>query len=276
MHDRRTLSNTTATAGMLGILLMATGLRLVLILRHWPIVNADESIMDLMARHIAYRDEHPIFFWGQRYMGSLQAYWGAVMIHAAGNSAVSVRLGTLLIFVLYPVCLYFLIRWLYTPGYALFIIALLSLGSDRMLGMPLAANGGYAETMLFGAAILLAASWLGMTAPRKDLGVRWSRLLVYAGLGVTSGLALWSDQLILPAVVTAGVFLLFRCRTELRGWVLGALLLGLLVGATPLIIANLSATPGKDSLAVLLGTVFGGGATAVPVWERLAHAETVT
>lgn len=256
---------------MLGILLLATGLRLVLIMRHWPIVNADESIMDLMARHIAYRGEYPIFFWGQHYMGSLQAYLGAALIRFAGNSTFSVRLGTVLIFALYLVCLYFLVRRLYTPAYALFIIALLSLGSDRMLGMPLAANGGYAETMLFGALIFLAASWLGITAPCKGLGVSRARLVAYAGLGVTIGLALWSDQLILPAVFTAGIFLLLCCRTELRGWALGVLLLGLLVGATPLMLATLSAAPEQDSLTVLLGTVFGGSSTTAPFWERLAH-----
>ncbi len=271
MHVRRTLRSMTVSARMPGILLLATGMRFFLITRHWPVANADESIVDLMARHIAYRGEHPIFFWGQNYMGSLQAYLGAVLISFLGSSAFSVRLGTLLIFALYLVCLYFLVRQLYTPAYALFIIALLSLGADRMLGMVLDANGGYAETMLFGAVIFLSASWLGMTAPPEGLGMSRSRLLVYAGLGVTTGLALWSDQLILPAVFTAGVFLLLCCHAELRGWALGALLLGLLVGATPLILANLSAAPGQNSLVVLLGTVFGGGSPAAPFWERPAH-----
>lgn len=276
MRARRTRLNMTATAGMLGILLLAVSLRFVLILRHWPIVNADESIIDLMARHISYRGEHPIFFWGQNYMGSLQAYLGAALIRLFGSSAFSVRLGVLLIFALYLVCLYFLVRLLYTPAYALFIIALVSLGSDRMLGMPLAANGGYAETMLFGALIFLAVSWLGITALCQGVEVSRSRLLVYAGLGVTTGLALWSDQLILPAVFTAGTFLLHRCRSELRGWALGALLLGLLVGAAPLMLANLSATSGQNSLTVLLGTVFGGGSTSVPFWERLAHVVLIS
>jgi hypothetical protein len=100
---------------MLVILLLASSLRLVLMKLNWPTANADESIMDLMARHIAYQGEHPIFFWGQNYMGTIQAYLGAPLIHLVGSSAFSVRLGTLLIFALYLVSMYFLVRLLYTP-----------------------------------------------------------------------------------------------------------------------------------------------------------------
>ena len=256
---------------MLGILLLASSLRLVLMKLNWPVANADESIMDLMARHIAYQGEHPIFFWGQNYMGSIQAYLGAVLIHLVGSSAFSVRLGTLLIFALYLVCMYFLVRLLYTPTYALFIIALLSIGSERMMSIPLVANGGYAETMLFGALIFLLSSWLALTVPHQCTRVSRSRLVVYGSLGVTSGLALWSDQLILVAIFTAGLFLLRFCHQELRGRAIAALLLGLLIGAAPLIISNFSAVPGQNSLFVVLGTVFSGAPRVIPFPEQLAH-----
>ncbi len=270
MQKRRISLNPT-TVGLLVILLLASSLRLVLMKLNWPIANADESIMDLMARHIAYQGEHPIFFWGQNYMGTIQAYLGAPLIHLIGSSAFSVRLGTLLIFALYLVSMYFLVRLLYTPAYALFIIALLSIGSDRVMGIPLVANGGYAETMLFGAVIFLLASWLALTAPRQYTRVSRSRLLAYIGLGVTIGLALWSDQLILTAIITAGLLLLLCCHQELRGRAIGALLAGLLLGATPLIIYNFSAAPGQNSLFILLGTVFSGAPRIVPFSEQLAH-----
>src|SRR5258708_19186069 len=150
-------------AGMLGILLLAVSLRLALMQFHWPTANADESIIDLMARHIAFRGAHPIFFWGQHYMGTIQAYLGALLIRLVGSSAFSVRLGTLVMFTLYLVCMYLLVRLLYTPPFALFIMAVLTIGSDRMIGIPLVANGGYTETMLFGAVIFLLSSWLAFT-----------------------------------------------------------------------------------------------------------------
>ena len=269
---KRRLHVNPATAWMPVIVCLAVTLRLVLMKLNWPVANADESTIDLMARHIAYLGEHPIFFWGQNYMGALQAYMGAILIHFFGSSAFTVRLGTLLIFTLYIVCMYFLVYLLYTPAYALFIIALLSIGSDRMIGIPLVANGGYAETMLFGACIFLGATWLALTAPQERRRAAWPRLLIYAGLGVVIGLAFWSDQLILAGIFTAALFLWLCCRQEIGWLAMLALLAGVLVGAAPLILYNLSAAPGQNSLNVLVGTVFSGTPRVIPFSQQFAQA----
>ncbi len=242
--------------------------RLVLITLHWPVANADESIMDLMARHVAYQGDHPLFFWGQNQMGTLQAYLGAFFIRFLGSSAFSVRLGTLLLFALYSICLYLLVWLLYTPKYALFITALLSIGAERMISVPLVANGGYAETMFFSALIFLLASWLTLNRSARTARVQGKRLLAYASLGITTGLALWSDQLVLPAVITAGLLLGIRCWRELRGRAGVVLFLCLLIGTTPLLIYNFSASPGQSSLAVLLGTTFSGLPRTIPVLQE--------
>src|SRR5260370_9380013 len=139
------------------------------------------------------------------------------------------------------------------------------------MGIPLVAHGGYAETMLLGAVIFLLASWLALTGTRQCTLVSRSRLGAYIGMGVTIGLAAWSDQLILTAIITAGLLLLLCCHQELRGRAIGALLAGLLLGATPLIIYNFSAAPGQNSLFILFGTVFSGAPRVVPFSEQLAH-----
>jgi len=69
---------------MLMVVLVASTLRIVLIYLRWPGTSSDELTMGLMALHIAYRNEHPIFFYGQGYMGSIQAYLGAVFFHIFG------------------------------------------------------------------------------------------------------------------------------------------------------------------------------------------------
>lgn len=265
-----------STAGMLLILSLAGILRFVLIRAHWPTTNADESIIDLMARHILYQGEHPIFFWGQHYMGTLQAYLGAVLIHFFGSSTLSVRLGTLLLFLLYLTCMYFLVRLLYSPAFALLCMALLSIGSDRVIDVPLTANGGYAETMLCGALIFLLVSWLALTRPVDRARLAPSRLLAYGALGFVVGLGLWSDQLILSAVFTGGVFLLVCCHQEIRGLVLCALLTGLLLGATPLIVYNAQAAPPANSLFVLLGTVFTSAPRIIPFWQQIAEVTLIS
>ena len=52
----------------------AIGLRILLLSLGWPTTNSDEGTMGLMARHIAYSGEHPIYFYGYNYMGALEAY----------------------------------------------------------------------------------------------------------------------------------------------------------------------------------------------------------
>ncbi len=55
------------------IIVFALGLRITLIAFGWPFTNSDEGTMGLMARHIAYNREFPIFFYGYDYMGALEA-----------------------------------------------------------------------------------------------------------------------------------------------------------------------------------------------------------
>ena len=67
------------------IIVVATLLRIVLIAQGWPHSNADEDTMGIMGMHIAYNGEHPIFFYGQQYMGSLEAYVAAAFFRLFGG-----------------------------------------------------------------------------------------------------------------------------------------------------------------------------------------------
>ena len=53
------------------IIALAVILRIVLVALHMPETNSDEGTMGLEAMHIAFRGEHPIFLYGQNYMGVL-------------------------------------------------------------------------------------------------------------------------------------------------------------------------------------------------------------
>src|SRR6266568_4507837 len=90
------------------IIIFATSLRLLLIYQGWPQTNSDESTMGLMALHIAYRGEHPIFFYGQGYMGSFEAYFAALLFRLFGTSLFTLRLGLVIIFALFLVSIYLL------------------------------------------------------------------------------------------------------------------------------------------------------------------------
>src|SRR5690348_6499925 len=62
-----------ATALIVG----GVALRLTLAALGWPATDSDEATFGLMARHISERGAHPIFFYGQNYMGAVEAYLAA-------------------------------------------------------------------------------------------------------------------------------------------------------------------------------------------------------
>jgi hypothetical protein len=217
---------------MLGLVVLASAMRSALISNNWPGTNSDEATMDLMALHIAYHGEHPIFFYGQSYMGTIQAYIGALLLHIFGISIFSVRLGMVLLYALFLIGMYYLTSLLYTRSFAVCVVGLLAFGSSDLLAVQLLANGGYAETRVFGVFIALMAFWLAYTSrpleqqrnqsaldsgklhSHGDASSRWwqaprlQRSLLYGLLGFCTGLAIWSDLLILPCVLTSGLLLM--------------------------------------------------------------------
>src|SRR5205807_7527416 len=79
------------------IIALAVCLRISLIAQGWPQTDSDEATMGLMAWHIAYHGELPVFFYGQGYIGTLEGFVGAALFHVLGPSLFSLRLGVILL-----------------------------------------------------------------------------------------------------------------------------------------------------------------------------------
>src|SRR3989442_15392650 len=116
-----------------GLLVLAVSLRVLLAYLGWPNMDSDEGTMGLMARHVAYGGEYPIFFYGQPFMGSLEAYLGAAFFQLFGSSLFALRLGAIVLFTCFFVTMYFLTGLLYTKKLALVTLVLLNLGSSEIL-----------------------------------------------------------------------------------------------------------------------------------------------
>src|SRR5579864_7050721 len=95
------------------IIAFAIVLRIILASQGWPPTNSDEGTMGLMARHIAYLHEFPIVFYGQNYMGALEAYIAAAFFHLFGPSLFTFRLSVILLTLLFFVSIYLLTSALY-------------------------------------------------------------------------------------------------------------------------------------------------------------------
>jgi hypothetical protein len=242
------------TYGILAFLIiaLATVLRIFLIAWGWPHSNADEETMGIIAMHIAYHGEHPIFFYGQNYMGLLEEYLGAAFFQLFGVSVFSLRLVPVLFFALFLANMYLLTSLLYTKKLALITLILLSLGSSIMLDTELVALGGYSELLFFGSLSMLLASWLAISydqysSPRRKL----RRLFAFGCWGLVGGLGFWTDFLMLGFILIPGLLLLAFCWRELLKGAVLPVVLGLVLGAFPLIVYNLHAPPGQHTLAVL-------------------------
>ncbi len=265
-----------ATLCLILLVLGAVLVRLTLLSASWPVTTSDEAVIDLMARHIAYQGEHPIFYYGQGYMGTIQAYLGAGLMLLFGSSVFTVRLGTLLLFALFLVGMYFLVKRVYTQRFALFTVGLLSIGTEAVIQTPLLAIGGYAETLLFSVLIFLFVLYLASFSSSEKFVYKKNkqRLIVYGLLGFLYGVSFWSDQLIIPAIAVSTLLLLCWCRREVLGLAGVVLIIGLLLGALPLILYNVHAPPGRDTWHDLLLTTtrYGEENRPVSLWQQFVQA----
>lgn len=263
-----------ATLVVAALIVLAVALRLLLVGLGWPPTNSDEATMGLMARHIAYNGEHPIFFYGQDYMGALEAYLGALFFHLFGPSLFTLRLGVILLTALFLLSMYLLTRTLYTRRFALLTLALLCLGSNYIFLRETYATGGSTQTLLFGALAFLFVTLLGVSSGRElPPQRRWLRYAGYSGYGLVIGLGLWSDWVVLPFFVLSVVLLLLSCWRDWRSPAILFLLLGLAIGIIPLISYNITAPWSQNSYITLRklfhGTAVQQARTPGQLWQGI-------
>src|SRR5690349_742054 len=67
------------------LLVAGMAYRVVLILRGWRALNSDEAVLGLMARHIAFHGEFPLFVWGVQYEGAFESYVAAPFFALFGS-----------------------------------------------------------------------------------------------------------------------------------------------------------------------------------------------
>ncbi|MFG1890602.1 hypothetical protein ACGFIR_22415 [Micromonospora sp. NPDC049051] len=251
---------------VLAVLAVVAGIayRLGLLLHHAPPTNSDEATMGLAALHIARGQEFPVWFYGQAYMGTLEAYLAAPVFALAGPSTLGLRLPVLALYAAFVVLAWRLtLRLTGDRWFALLVVALLALGSDRVVKNQLIAGGGYPEMNAAGVALAVLAYDLAAGRPGRRLP-RW------AAWGFLAGLMVWVDPLVLPYVAATGAVLLAYRRRELRGR--AGVLLGAaaLLGAAPLLVQSLAT--GRDPLAAVLAA---GGSGQAAGWADRLHGGLV-
>lgn len=223
-----------------GLLSLGAALRLWVILRGWPALDSDEAIIGLMARHIL-AGARPAFYYGQHYLGALDAYIAAGFFAVMGSTTLALHLSMLPLVLGFLAATYALARAAVGVPAALLTLAYLALGPAYALLRETTTIGGYQETLLLSAVLLLlvyARLRRAVPVPRSR-SARVRALAAYALMGLIVGLGIWSDQLFLPFAAAAVAGLTIGRWREIRGWPGVALLLGLVVGCWPFLVYNL-------------------------------------
>src|SRR5205807_2735209 len=78
--------------GLAGLILVGLGVRLAIIASPLGEIDGDEAVVGLMARHIAFLGERPVFYWGQPYLGSLEAFSAAPLFRVFDSSTFVLKL----------------------------------------------------------------------------------------------------------------------------------------------------------------------------------------
>ncbi len=233
--------------GVVALILALAALgRLVLAAHGWPDFDSDESIVGLMTDDILRHGAHPVFFYGQNYMGALQAYLAVPFFLLLGATPFALLATATTETVLFFLVLYLFTREVFSREVALVTLLLVAAGPFSALGAELHVGAGEHDTLLLGALIL----WLVTLRLRGRGGLR-AQLALDAGVGLAIGVALWCDFLILPFALAAALALMLRAAWRLYasrertlrmrlGAEAGVAAAFFLIGLAPLLLANIA------------------------------------
>ncbi|HEX6482967.1 MAG TPA: hypothetical protein VF043_29330 [Ktedonobacteraceae bacterium] len=202
-------------------------LSVALILRVWlvihtnGVINGDEALVGIQAEHILH-GEWPVYFYGQVYMGSLEAYLIAFVFAVAGPSVWALRAE--------PILLSLAVVWLtwklanalaeearlspIARRYFVNIAVLFAAISPLYVTVQeLRTLGGYIEAFVLMLLLLISALRLTQRwragASSRELSLRW------AGIGFLVGLGFWVNPLIISTVLASAAWIIGYCLVEI-------------------------------------------------------------
>jgi len=186
--------------------------------------DGDEAIVALMARHIL-RGERPWFFYGQHYMGSLDAYLVAGSFALLGESVLALRVAQVALFAFTLLTGYATaLRITADRGVALLATLLMAFPPVLLTLYTTVTLGGYGEVLLAGNLLL----WWGHRLGQEDAR-RWGLWLAW---GLVAGLGFWVLGLIVVYLAPVTLWILWcRRMRPWRGYLLAGL--GFAVGSLP-------------------------------------------
>ncbi|MEJ2551763.1 MAG: hypothetical protein P8Z34_13880 [Anaerolineales bacterium] len=254
----------------LAVLGIAVGFKVVLLAMDAFPFNADEAIVGLMARHIL--DGHwPTFFYGQAYMGSLDATLVALAMVVLGKHVLAIRIVQVLLYAGTVVTTMVLGWQIYRSRWAAWAAGLLmAIPSVNVTLYTTVSLGGYGEALLIGNLILILTLKIDESPDSSRLYVLW---------GALAGLGFWTFGLTLIYSLPCGIYILWKAskHPRRRETILRLTLLSLsaVIGALPWVTWAISHGPGQ-LFDELLGSAIAGVSSGTPLGVILSRIRYFT
>ena len=191
-------------------LILVLGLLLGVVIRLWLAKAgegqsfSDNAVVALMAMR-ALRGKFYTFYWGQSYMGSLEAIVVAPFFAVLGANDFALSVGLLPWYVVFAAVLYAVTELCGGAVPATIALALAALAPADVQYYQITARGGYPATLAFGTTLL----WLALRTvyvPLSPPVLRRHLLLI----GAIAGLAFWTNWLVIPYYAVVATILLLN------------------------------------------------------------------
>lgn len=196
---------------------------------HPVLIDSDEAIVGLMARHIL-QGHLPIWYYGQSYMGSIEAAWTAVLFALFGSSPFVLKFAAFCWFCAFLPVQYFLAREIVGPFSARLNTLLLCASPGYLMLYSFKAMAGYMSVLFLGTVALLVSS----RALNRGFS-EWRAAL----LGFVLGLAWWTDFLAIVYIVPILIVLVLKFRSKLLSRAGGIFIVSFCLGSFPFWLYNL-------------------------------------
>ena len=192
-------------------------------------IDADEAIVGLMAKHYLEGATMPVFYYGQHYMGSLEAFLAAFSFKVFGINNFALKLVPLLFSILLIPLTYLITKEFTNEWTAKISSLLMGVCPSTLIIWSAKARGGFIEVVFLGAlAMLICVKFL------KQDKVNYKTFVL---LGLIFGFAWWVNFQVLYFIFPIGLFTFLKLLS-LRAR-MTQILLAIVVGKISFIIGSL-------------------------------------
>jgi len=230
-----------------GLVLLGLLTRLILLVASDFGIESDEAVVGLMAKHVTDGKPWPLFYYGQHYMGSLEALLAAASFSVFGMSNASLKLVPLLFSLLHIALVYLLAKRFCGSKVALCAALLTAVAPSTLVLWSSKARGGFIELVALGTLCLIITVDIvrAKVVPQGAIAV----------LGFLLGLGWWINNQVAFYIAPIGLVLLMSLPSKLgvrataSRFVTG--ILSFLVGGLPFWYANIFLEPQWATFDVL-------------------------